>query len=233
MLRGLDFRTTNGRIGALFMVGSALFALPSIPAVSSLLGAAPSSLTYFVGSIFFTAAATLQLRSSTRRSDRLAAGVQFVGTLCFNVSTFLAVADSFRSIDHPVLTWTPDAYGSTAFLISSAIAMVIAKRDVSAGTGAAARHRASGTWPRLRDRVASALRRDWHAAGRDLHSDEIWIAVLNLLGSIAFGLSAIAAFFIPHDDSVLNAAAVSTWTLVGAIGFFVAAFLLVEEKDLP
>ena len=35
----------------------------------------------------------------------------------------------------------------------------------------------------------------------------------------------------PNTDEALNAAAVSTWTLLGAIGFFIAAFLLVEERE--
>jgi hypothetical protein len=46
----------NKAIACLFIVGSALFLLGSVPAYVNAVGATADSITYFIGSIFFTAA---------------------------------------------------------------------------------------------------------------------------------------------------------------------------------
>ena len=51
----------NKTIAWLFIIGSALFALGSVPAYLNAVGATADSVTYFVGSIFFTAASFAQL----------------------------------------------------------------------------------------------------------------------------------------------------------------------------
>ncbi|HEY9471156.1 MAG TPA: hypothetical protein VIQ76_16240, partial [Propionibacteriaceae bacterium] len=51
----------NGAIAWLFIIGSALFALGSVPAYVNAVGTTADSVTYFVGSIFFTAASFSQL----------------------------------------------------------------------------------------------------------------------------------------------------------------------------
>jgi len=47
-------------IGVLFAVGSACFAVAPFPGFGELVGSAVDGLVFFVGSIFFTSAATLQ-----------------------------------------------------------------------------------------------------------------------------------------------------------------------------
>jgi hypothetical protein len=230
VLSRLDFGSVNGRIGLLFMIGAFCFAVASIPAIAEPLGPLPVAIVYFLGSIFFTSAALFQLWSSRDRLDRLASAIQLAGTVFFNVNTFAAVVDAVEPIRPDLLIWAPDAYGSACFLVSSAIAQFVALRDVNRGVGWAAVNRRRDDWPRLRERIGHALGNRWHEATRDLHSDEIWIAYFNLAGSVAFGISAIASFVVPDTGEAINAAAVSTWTLLGAIGFFVAAFLLVEER---
>jgi len=229
MLRRFRQRPANTRIGVLFMIGSACFAIASLPTVSSWIPGWPIATIYFVGSLFFTAAAALQLRTAERRVDVTASGVQFIGTLLFNVSTAGAFIDQLEPVGQDLVIWTPDVWGSAAFLISSAIAQVAVLRDVNAGVGRAAEHRRHPDWPSPLQRLGSVARREWHEAARDLRSDEIWIATINLAGSVAFGLSAIAAFVVPDTGELLNATAVNTWTLLGALCFFAAAFLLVEE----
>jgi len=56
-----------------------------------------------------------------------------------------------------------------------------------------------------------------------------WIVVLNLAGSIAFGVSAIGAFTLPSTDDVVSFRLDNGGTFVGAICFLVAAVLLVPE----
>ncbi len=53
-------------------------------------------------------------------------------------------------------------------------------------------------------------------------------ASLNLVGSVAFGISAVAAYVIPNTDELLNAALATSMTLVGALCFFWAARVLVK-----
>jgi hypothetical protein len=51
----------NSAIAWLFIIGSSLFALGSIPAYINAVGTTADSVTYFIGSIFFTAASFTQL----------------------------------------------------------------------------------------------------------------------------------------------------------------------------
>jgi hypothetical protein len=56
----------NKAIACLFIVGSALFLLGSVPAYVNAVGATADSITYFIGSIFFTAASFNQLLQACR-----------------------------------------------------------------------------------------------------------------------------------------------------------------------
>ena len=51
----------NTATASLFVVGSACFVLGSVPAYLNAVGGVADGVTYFVGSIFFTAASFLQL----------------------------------------------------------------------------------------------------------------------------------------------------------------------------
>jgi hypothetical protein len=78
--------------------------------------------TYFVGSLFFTSAAGLQFALGGDRLVWWACLVQFVGTLFFNRSTFQALSQNLSAADADTNVWRPDALGSIAFLVSSALA---------------------------------------------------------------------------------------------------------------
>jgi hypothetical protein len=80
----------------LFMVGSLCFALGSIPGYASLVEASVVGTTFFIGSIFFTSAAFLQLVQSARAIDWWASMIQLVGTVWFNVNTFEAMQTGVR-----------------------------------------------------------------------------------------------------------------------------------------
>ncbi len=58
---------------------------------------------------------------------------------------------------------------------------------------------------------------------------ETAIAWINLAGSVAFGISAIAAFIDPTDGELLNVAAANAFTFVGAVCFFVGALMLLPD----
>jgi len=110
-----------------FAVGSACFLVGPFPGYAQLVGGEADAITFFVGSIFFTFGGALQtlLAFPDRHRDRAAwwtAVIQSAGTLCFNVSTFLAVHTAVSNPDYDRLVWRPDAFGSVFFLISGVIA---------------------------------------------------------------------------------------------------------------
>ena len=121
-------------IAAGFMVGSACFFVGPFPGFVQLVGPGADGVVFFAGSIFFTLAAGLELREATlRRGTRWgsdpswwSAAIQFVGTLLFNLSTFAAMQDGLSTKQENRLVWTPDVFGSAAFLISGALAYRVA-----------------------------------------------------------------------------------------------------------
>lgn len=177
------------RIGVLFMIGSACFAIASLPGASSVSERAVA-ITYFVGSLFFTTAAFEQLRTARGTGQEAgAAAIQFAGTLAFNVTTFAGMLDDLSAKQADLLVWSPDAVGSVCFLVSSVLAELAVLNAVL------------------------LIRR---------------AATLNLIGSIAFGVSAVAAYVVPDTDQLLNAALATSMTLVGALCFFWGARVLVK-----
>ena len=84
--------------------------------------------------------------------------------------------------------------------------------------------------------VASGLA--WLDASRDVGDGQRrgrawWIGAANMLGSVAFGVSAVAAYVVPATDDVWNAELSNLGTLVGAICFLVGAILLLPTEPAP
>jgi hypothetical protein len=128
-----------------FAVGSTLFAVGVPLSLMASLPPTVGTAVFFAGSIFFTTAAFLQLVLSTdelpalvhradeaswfahlvrpRTVDWTASAIQLAGTLWFNVTTFRALLDA-AGTGHATAqaVWKPDAFGSIAFLVSSALA---------------------------------------------------------------------------------------------------------------
>jgi len=135
-------------IGVLFALGSSCFVLGAFPPYAVAVGADADDVTYFIGSIFFTSAAFLQWREAVDatdlpralgedpehprswrvlrwepwRIDWWATSVQLVGTILFNVSTFAALRHGVDVGEQQRRIWAPDALGSVAFLVASALA---------------------------------------------------------------------------------------------------------------
>ena len=186
-----------------FAIGSACFAVGALPGYLDLVGPVADNATYFAGSLFFTAAAFIQLRlsgrwrggawrSATDWDDWWSAAIQFIGTLCFNVSTGAALWPHLTTEQARHHVWRPDAVGSICFLVSSALAVL------------ATTHR---------ERLWDPEARTW------------WATWLNMLGSIAFAVSAVAAFVVPSSGEVLNVEAVNAGMFAGALCFLAAALL--------
>ena len=110
--------------GILFAIGSVCFALGAAPRYVDAVGVSTDGVTFFVGSLFFTAAALLmylQVRTAPPL-DRWAALVQLAGTFLFNLSTYDAMRDHLSASQADRLVWTPDALGSICFLVASGLA---------------------------------------------------------------------------------------------------------------
>ena len=173
-----------------YAVGSVFFLLGSLPLYFEHVDPAVAAVTFFVGSIFFTTAASVQMRTSrtslplfSRTPDRIewwSASVQWFGTLEFNVSTFAATIVGLTSTQERRLVWQPDAVGSICFLVASVL----------------------GVWAVW---MVATTRRDRG------------MAVLNLLGSVAFGVSAVAAFVLPTTGDVWNIRLVNLGTGLGEV----------------
>lgn len=185
-----------------FMVGSTLFALGSIPAYANAVGLVWGSATFAMGSVFFTVAALIQLLLSGRRPPRRgssradwfdwwAAAIQFAGTLLFNVSTFAVFFDSLAEPMDPSRGWRPDAWGSIAFLLSSALAMVAAANrhelwDALARTW-------HGTWLNLIGSIAfafSAVGAYVVPGAADILNSE-WVNIGTFVGAVCFFTAAL------------------------------------------
>jgi hypothetical protein len=203
-------------IAVLFAVGSLLFAIGSLPGYVSAVGDRWDTVTYFAGSLFFTSAAFLTYREAVDA----ATAAQNPGHRRFFVY-------QPRRID-----WWATAVqlaGTLYFNVSTGAAT---QSDLAAQ--AAHQHiwrpDAIGSVCFL---VSSALA--WFevchgpAAWRP-RSWSWWITLLNLIGSVAFGISAVAGYINPVTGQVRNAGGANLWTLVGAVCFFAGAVLLLPER---
>lgn len=210
----------NWWISVLFMIGSFHFISGS---VLILVGSENTYLIdaiYFIGSIFFTAAGYSQYNQAINASDSVitddkgvvkkkrrwfslqthnlgfwATFPQFLGTLQFNITTFLAFIN-FGMLGYDVKVWIPDYVGSILFLIAG-IASVI-----------------------------EFCLRFWCWQPRNI---TWWIVWINFSGCVAFMISAFAAFIRPNPifDNLATWATITT--LIGAICFFVCAYLTWPE----
>ncbi|MDA0167099.1 hypothetical protein OM076_42960 [Solirubrobacter ginsenosidimutans] len=114
----------------LFVLGSSCFLIGPFPGYVELVGPGADAVTFFVGSILFTAGGAMQVWLSLDgpRSAQWVAGVQSAGTLFFNATTFRAMDTLLTNPDYDRLVWRPDALGSICFLVSGVIGYVASPR---------------------------------------------------------------------------------------------------------
>jgi hypothetical protein len=207
-----------------FVIGSGLFALGGWAAgwpsetLAALRPTAVVNRIFFVGSLFFTGAAYLQLFEAAngdvaeafgpRRTGRrfvgwkprnlgwAAAAVQLVGTLAFNADTGDALIAGLTLEEEELLIWTPNALGCFCFLAASAMAWL----ELSHGA--------------------------WSFAPR---SASWWSVVANAIGSAAFALSAWFSFVPPGPLASHQLHLADLYTFVGALCFLVGSYLLIPE----
>ena len=203
-------------IAILFAIGSLLFALGSVPGYASAVGARWDTVTYFTGSLFFTAASFLSYREAVDASPR---GLN-------------PARRRFFVYQPGRIDWWATAVqfvGTLYFNVSCGVAMA-ATLSAQAAHQHVWRPDAIGSVCFL---VSSVLA--WYEichgwlAWRPA-SWAWWITLVNLAGSVAFGISAVAGYVNPVTGQVHNAGRAGTQTLIGAICFLIGAVLLLPER---
>lgn len=199
----------------LFAIGAALFALGTAPGFASAFGADATNVVCFVGSWFFTSAALIQLRLSLDAFDRaggagsagavrLAARLQFIGTVLFNVSTATAVW-AHRVPAERRFMWTPDALGSILFLLSSVMAVAALVLWVS-GTVTLSRDWIPA-WINLSGSVAFGVSAVGAFVRRTGVSADEWLANAGtFIGALCFLVAALMS--LPRRDRTRQAATI-------------------------
>ncbi|MCC9306017.1 hypothetical protein LN042_02650 [Kitasatospora sp. RB6PN24] len=203
-------------IAVLFAVGSLLFALGSVPGYADAVGARGDTITYFTGSLFFTSASFLCYRETVDAASP-AQNPRHRRFLVFQPGR---------------IDWWSTAVqfvGTLYFNVSTGVATAD-NLSASAAHQHVWRPDAIGSACFL---VASALA--WYeachgwAAWRP-RSWAWWITLANLVGSIAFGVSAVAGYVDPVTGQVRDLDRANTQTLIGALCFLVGAVLLLPER---
>jgi hypothetical protein len=68
------------------------------------------------------------------------------------------------------------------------------------------------------------------AVARARRTRDWWIAFVNLLGCVAFGISAIAAYVVPSTGDALDLAGANVFTSLGALCFLIGSVLLLPQS---
>ena len=205
-------------IGVLFAIGSACFALGALPSYADGVGTNVDNLTYFIGSIFFTTAAFLQYFEAATTNPHL------------DRPAHRRVKQLFE-VQHKRIDWWASLVqfvGTLWFNRTTFSALVV-------GLGASTSHHP--IWRPDAFGSICFLVSSWFAWAEVCHGrfawrpDDIswWITLLNLVGSIAFGASAIASYVTPNGQLV-SLALTNIGTFVGAICFLVGGILLLPER---
>ncbi len=209
-------------IAALFCIGSTCFTVGPLPVYEQWVGARWVGLTFFVGSIFFTSASYLCFVEASN-----APGAVTDDPTRRHRGPFRLWSWRPRSIDW----WATGVQlvGTFYFNVMTFLAMYDSW-SVHQENRLVWRPDTIGSICFL---VASYLA--WaevcHSAGRLRFRDvSWWIVVLNLLGSVFFGVSAIGAFVLPSTGDALNLWLDNAGTVAGGVCFFVAAALLIPES---
>ncbi len=207
-------------IGVLFAVGSACFAVGALPAYADGVGTRTDNLTFFVGSLFFTTAAFLLYREVVTTDP------SFVGT---RRGRFGLVVVQVGRIDW----WAAvvQLVGTLFFNVTTGRAFFGTFTDPTSANHAIWRPDAIGSICFLVSSWlswAEVCNGSWSWRPTDL---SWWIAALNLTGSVAFGVSAVASKVKPDGD-LRSVGLTNLGTFVGAICFLIGAVLLLPERTL-
>lgn len=206
-------------MAVLFALGSLCFTAGGVAAQWSTTSRPAIGVTFFVGSLFFTSAAYLQYSEAVNVERRAAPGgqvsrwrpaswepgrIDWMATLIQLIGTVFFNVTTFAAMNTNLTTEQIDArvWGPDAL---GSIAFLVSSELAFAEVC----HR----WACLRRRSLP-----WK------------IVALNLLGSIAFGASAIASWVEPSSGQAISARITNAGTSLGGLCFLLGALLLMPES---
>lgn len=190
-----------------FMIGSAFFALGSAPGLSEALGTAGSNLLFFIGAWFFTTAGLIQLFLS--------------GAVSVPVSY-----PPGRMVRAEWLTAATQSFGTLMFNVSTSAALYA--KSISSqehfvwnpDAGGSVAFLVSGCFAFVAYARVARLWEPGKAAW--------WSVLINFIGCVAFGISAVGAYILPNGSSISGPLA-SWGTFIGAICFLLASLVVLPQ----
>ena len=217
-------RTPLWWIAVLFAIGSTCFLLAAIASQWSSVTRPGIGATFFAGSLFFTTAAYLQhalaVRGAARAGTLRAHGrlrlhparwprahVDALATLIQLVGTVFFNVNTWNALDATLSARQSNLRVWTPDMIGSACFLV---------ASALAYANDARAWIAVQPHV-----RGW------------WVDALNLLGSVAFGVAAVASLIQPATNEPVSAAIANGGTAAGALCFLLGALLLLPGASAP
>ncbi len=204
-------------IGILFAIGAVFFAVGSFPPYVNKMGVFHDNITFFTGSIFFTSAAFLQYIEAANAPVKLGEVNKTIKYKFFEPKRIDWWSVSVLSV------------GTVFFNISTFAALIVtvAFKQIDLYVWS------PEVYGSICFLISSYLA--WLEVGHSIfswkpRSISWWIALLNIAGSVAFGVSAVAAFTLPKTGHPLNLFLMNIGTFVGAVCFFAGALLLLPER---
>lgn len=208
-------------IGSLFAIGSVCFALGSMPLYFDHVAPRAVGWTFFVGSLFFTSAAYLQYDEAVHAPDDVVTAERRPRRLASLLHWHPRRIDAWAA--------TVQLVGTVFFNISTLsatqadLAVDQARRLVWAPDVLGSICFLVASWLAYTEVNRGALPRPDRSVGW-------WIATVNLVGSVLFGVSAVGARYLRSTGELANVALVNVGTFLGAVGFLVGAVLLPVES---
>lgn len=192
-----------------FMIGSSFFAISATPGLSELIGSTGSNILCFIGAWFFTGAGLIQLFLS----GAIAVPVSYAPGRMVRAEWLSAATQSFGTLMFNVST-------SAALYAHSTHSQ---ERYVwNPDAGGSVGFLVSGA---LAFTAYAHVARHW-----DFSKRAWWSVLINFIGCVAFGISAVGAFILPGGH-VISSSIAMYGTFIGAICFFLTSFLVLPAWD--
>ena len=206
----------------LFMIGSFAFTLGALLCFDLSLPVILPAVIFFVGSLFFTTAAYLQFLEAINVPDsspRAVGGekkqaryfvwepdrIDWWSTITQLVGTLYFNFSTFNAMRMNLSVTKIDRLVWSADFLGSALFLISSWLAYGEVASALTTHRRKSlTW---------------------------WVVLSNLLGSVAFGISAITSFLLPSVGTMINANVTNLTTAIGGACFFVGALLQLIETN--
>jgi hypothetical protein len=192
-------------MSVLFAAGSACFLIGPFPGYADLVGARADAVTFFVGSILFTGGGLMQVWLSFHdRGDDGPGRVAWRVATVQSAGTLFFNVTTFRALD---TTLSNPGYDGLVWRPDAfgSICFLVSGAIAYAGSPRHGLRPVRGT-------------RGW------------WLPLVNLLGCVLFGISAVAGYVVPASGSELDLAAANWTTALGAACFLACALATIGPE---